>query len=268
MANTKSNGRKPRRAELQIVKRGAEPDGSGVQRERESSWPTPRTKGMCGGTGNFEQMKRLEAEGVITEAERKGMTAGNGGKLNPDWVELLMGWEKGWTKLDEKAKLWFESLRRMRRPSGKKALQRTVGGPEQLSSAPPLLADMREQPQGPETEKLPLAGAEAQEAVLRVVRPDGEAPCSPPGPEPDEQRSNKPTDTMHILPSVPTRHDGEAGGQLDPFAKNPWADGWEDGTPRVTNNCPYRVDRLRLTGNGVVSLQSVPAWEKIKRMAE
>ena len=38
--------------------------------------------------------------GVITETERKGMQAGNGGKLNPTWVEWLMGFPLGWTDLD------------------------------------------------------------------------------------------------------------------------------------------------------------------------
>lgn len=33
-------------------------------------WPTPRTKGLCGGTGAFEQMKALEKSGAITGAER------------------------------------------------------------------------------------------------------------------------------------------------------------------------------------------------------
>ena len=72
-------------------------------------WPTPRTKGMCGGTGNFQQMKNLEERGTITEAERKQMKAGNGGNLNPRWVEWLMGWPIGWTALDAAATEWFRN---------------------------------------------------------------------------------------------------------------------------------------------------------------
>ncbi|MDE1455670.1 hypothetical protein PVN32_26620, partial [Bacillus paralicheniformis] len=45
-------------------------------------WPTPRTKGMCGGSGSFQTMMDLQKKGVITEQERKQMTAGNGGQLN------------------------------------------------------------------------------------------------------------------------------------------------------------------------------------------
>ncbi|AGN35080.1 hypothetical protein J36TS2_14730 [Bacillus paralicheniformis] len=64
-------------------------------------WPTPRTKGMCGGTGSFQTMIDLQEKGVITEEERKQMTAGNGGQLNPTWVEWLMGFPIGWTELKD-----------------------------------------------------------------------------------------------------------------------------------------------------------------------
>lgn len=77
-------------------------------------WPTPRTAGMCGGTGNFEQMKKLEESGTITEQEHRQMTAGNGGQLNPRWVEWLMGWPIGWTALDSAATEWFRSRQRRR----------------------------------------------------------------------------------------------------------------------------------------------------------
>ena len=55
-------------------------------------WPTPRTKGMCGGSGAWEQLKQAT---TIEEARKMG--AGNGGQLNPPWVEWLMGWPIGWT---------------------------------------------------------------------------------------------------------------------------------------------------------------------------
>ena len=62
-------------------------------------WPTPTTgAGLCGGSGNYQQLKDLEARGQITEEERRSMAAGNGGQLNPDWVEWLMGFPPGWTE--------------------------------------------------------------------------------------------------------------------------------------------------------------------------
>lgn len=63
-------------------------------------YPTPTTgAGLCGGTGNFQQLKKLEKAGQITEEERRNMSQGNGGQLNPDWVEWLMGFPVGWTSL-------------------------------------------------------------------------------------------------------------------------------------------------------------------------
>lgn len=67
---------------------------------RAQLYPTPTTgAGMCGGTGNYQKLKELEAAGQITEEERRSMAAGNGGQLNPDWVEWLQGFPIGWTEV-------------------------------------------------------------------------------------------------------------------------------------------------------------------------
>ena len=64
-------------------------------------YPTPTTgAGLCGGTGNYQQLKALEVSGQITEEERRSMAAGNGGQLNPEWVEWLMEFPLGWTDLN------------------------------------------------------------------------------------------------------------------------------------------------------------------------
>ena len=61
-------------------------------------YPTPTTgAGLCGGTGNYQQLKALEADGTISAEERRSMAAGNGGQLNPEWVEAMMGFPIGWT---------------------------------------------------------------------------------------------------------------------------------------------------------------------------
>ena len=63
-------------------------------------FPTPTTgAGMCGGTGNFKQLKMIMESGIICEEERRSMSAGNGGNLNPNWVEWLMGYPIGWTEV-------------------------------------------------------------------------------------------------------------------------------------------------------------------------
>lgn len=69
----------------------------------ETIYPTPRTKGLCGGTWSFEALKKLEGNGATTTEERLSMASGNGGSLNPEWVEWLMGWIIGWTDLGASA---------------------------------------------------------------------------------------------------------------------------------------------------------------------
>jgi len=58
------------------------------------TWPTPRTAGMCGGSGSWDLLNKN-----TTIEEARLMGAGNGGQLNPTWVEWLMGWPLGWTDL-------------------------------------------------------------------------------------------------------------------------------------------------------------------------
>jgi hypothetical protein len=79
----------------------------GATKSKDYTWPTPRTKGMCGGSGSWELLKKNT---TIEEARQMG--AGNGGKLNPMWVEWLMGWPLGWTDLKplemDKFQKWLE----------------------------------------------------------------------------------------------------------------------------------------------------------------
>ena len=55
--------------------------------------------GLCGGSGNFQKLKDLTEKGVLTEEERKNLSRGNGGQLNPEWTERLMGFPIGWTEI-------------------------------------------------------------------------------------------------------------------------------------------------------------------------
>jgi hypothetical protein len=65
----------------------------------ENAWPTPTRGKLSGGTGGMQQIEAKYLAGEITSEERKAMRAGNGGTLNPNWVEWLMGWPIGWTDL-------------------------------------------------------------------------------------------------------------------------------------------------------------------------
>lgn len=65
------------------------------------TFPSPVASGkLNGGTRDFGMLRDLMDAGEITDAERRSMSAGNGGQLNPSWVCWLMGWPIGWTSLD------------------------------------------------------------------------------------------------------------------------------------------------------------------------
>jgi len=57
-------------------------------------WPTPKEGDWRSGLQRrqFDTMLNVEA------CRREGVS-GSGGQLNPDWVELLMGYPRGWTAL-------------------------------------------------------------------------------------------------------------------------------------------------------------------------
>jgi hypothetical protein len=97
-----SDGERGGRGDLIAIVRGKPNSHSGL-------WPTPRTAGMCGGTGNWNQLKD-KCENI---EEARKMGAGIGGQLNPTWVEWLMGWPLGWTDLKplgtDKFRQWLES---------------------------------------------------------------------------------------------------------------------------------------------------------------
>jgi hypothetical protein len=63
-------------------------------------WPTP-TANSWGSTGHRQLLDKKVANGTITLQQKKQMTSGNGGKLNPTWVEWLMGFPTGWTDLED-----------------------------------------------------------------------------------------------------------------------------------------------------------------------
>jgi len=67
---------------------------------RLSEYPTMSANGM-GNTGSQQILQRKVEYGEMTEEEKKRMTAGNGGSLNPTWVEWLMGFPTGWTDLKD-----------------------------------------------------------------------------------------------------------------------------------------------------------------------
>jgi hypothetical protein len=69
--------------------------------EAVAMWPTPTYGKLAGGTGGMQQIEAKYLAGEITSEERRAMRSGNGGKLNPMWVEWLMGFPIGWTDLED-----------------------------------------------------------------------------------------------------------------------------------------------------------------------
>lgn len=57
-------------------------------------YPTPCVHGVSGGSGNVKKIKALKH---LSLEEKLSMQSGNGGKINPTWVEWLMSWAPGWT---------------------------------------------------------------------------------------------------------------------------------------------------------------------------
>jgi hypothetical protein len=62
-------------------------------------WPTMTANGM-GSNGHRKLLQKHVSSGQITPDEKRQMSAGNGGRLNPMWVEWLMGFPLGWTDLE------------------------------------------------------------------------------------------------------------------------------------------------------------------------
>jgi hypothetical protein len=110
--------------------------------KRERHWPTPRTRGLIGGSGSKEMMGDMVKRGELDLEEAEAMAGvkmwptptsrdwkgpgANGrhrdgklqldtldravqgaelptGQLNPTWVEWLMGYPGGWTDLEDSA---------------------------------------------------------------------------------------------------------------------------------------------------------------------
>jgi DNA (cytosine-5)-methyltransferase 1 len=65
-----------------------------------SKYPTPVAIG-AGGSGHWNKVENLYNNNEITHEEKMAMQAGTGGRLNPTWVEWLMGFPLGWTDLED-----------------------------------------------------------------------------------------------------------------------------------------------------------------------
>ena len=69
-------------------------------------WPTPTTQEVEHPQAELTATGRRKSKNGKTShslclADAVQMTSANGGKLNPTWVEWLMGFPTGWTDLED-----------------------------------------------------------------------------------------------------------------------------------------------------------------------
>lgn len=189
-----------------------------------------------------------------------------GGQLNPDWVELLMGWPKGWTSLEPLPKEEFyafiegfagQDVRRLwKEIQSQQNSEQEVSGCSLFSSANALQPDMREHATRDNKVGIPLAGEATQEADLRSVRGNKEAARSSLRPGLQEQRSGEPSNAVPMVPRLLARYSKEARENGS----------WEDGVPRTARNIKNRTNRLKAIGNGQVPATVVLAWQTLSNL--
>lgn len=223
------------------------------------TFPTPKTNGFCSGSGAAQMVNDLAESGKIDEQTRKSMRAGNGGQLNPDWVELLMGWPKSWTSLNPisviEYKKWLmgfkyekesgkenllSELREVNRE--KKVQQWKAGRYDGFQEEEILQSKLCKYSERYNEIGLALAGKEISEESLRMLWDITKASSSSCGWELQEPKSRELTDIMYSLSSLYPSYGAEA-----------WKRGtWEAAVPRVGSGIKNRVDRLKAIGNGQV----------------
>ena len=130
---------------------------------RDVTFPTPGTTGLSNGSGNCERANELYEQGVITEEERRSFRAGNGGQLNPDWVEVyLMAWPPGWTRLEPINKeLYYEWERLFR--AAVISCERKETSTENLQESDAEMRDMRDRNRSNDSSQRPQSIKQQQE---------------------------------------------------------------------------------------------------------
>lgn len=212
-------------------------------------WPTPTA----------HNAKETNAP---SESERNTPTlaAQAGGALNPTWVELLMGWPKGWTDVQtlDRGEIheWEkgfsgQNVRDVRdRIQSQANAEREVAGREAVSGSEALQLGMREYQEDTEAAELFVAGEEVSQKRMRGVRVHEKACGASLRPKSDEQRSVQSSDALQSLSRL-----------LAYYGQEAWQSGrWEDAVPRVAKDVAHRVDRLKAIGNGQVPLCAATAF--------
>ena len=212
-------------------------------------WPTP--------TAHNAKETNAPSETLRNEAT---LASRVGGHLNPDWVELLMGWPKGWSSLQPIDRSEFNdwhqgfSGQNMRVRSDIQPpnnAERQTSGCKAISGAEVLQPEVRKHKESSEAKKLPVASQEISEGCVRGVRLCKETRCSPLRSGSDQQQPDQSPNIVQPLPRLLARYGKEA-----------WKDGrWEDAVSRVAKDVAARVDRLKAIGNGQVPICAARAFQ-------
>ena len=223
--------------------------------------PTPSANDWKGSS------KAGQRRGQITDPAMGVIQAG--GQLNPTWVELLMGWPKNWTCLDNISHVeylqWLmencddeetrgrEVLRVLRCGHVAEEVSRSIGRPIGIQQAAVLLADVCQHANRPDQARILMACAETLESDVRGMRTPAQAAGTSHQPGHQGQPTREHPDALQALSRL-----------LAHYGKAAWQDGsWENAVPRVANKVAHRVDRLRCLGNGQVPAVVRLAWETL-----
>lgn len=244
---------------LTKVIRGRSPGGTPTRR----TWATPDTQNYGDG-----DKKRTEAY----SNHAMSLHHQTGGQLNPDWVELLMGWPLGVTCLNpinvvefSKWLVGFTSGTSERTSEKMRHLQETDDSQEVFRESPRRLDGMEEAEilqsfmcEHKETYNevgLALAGKEASEEEVRSLWREVRATGASRRRELQESESRESSNLVHSLSQVYPRYGIQA-----------WMEGtWEATVPRVAKSIQNRVDRLKAIGNGQVPIVAAAAWNLLRR---
>ena len=193
------------------------------------------------------------------------------GALNPDWVEKLMGWPRGWSSLDsishseilfwvmgfqnENDKRTRKILQMLRRVDISEEIQEAVGGFVSIQEAPFLLAKLCKYANRPDEARVLMACAKTFQNELRSVWCDSASSSTPYRPKERKQPRGKHTDFMQKLSRL-----------LAFYGEAYWEDGsWENAQTRIAKGVKHRVDRLKAIGNGQVPAVAAAAFRYLSK---
>jgi len=237
---------------------------------RKNLWPTPQASDNRD-MGNLSTPAIARRVEIGKQVSLSMCVSPLNGRLNPEWVEVLMGWPNEMTSLNPissvKMCFWLmgfcddektgrtQVLRVLREGNAAKEIRAAIGRPVCISEAAFLLHELCEYANRPYEARIFMACAETLEGEMRSVRIHEGITGAPHRPGQGAQRPEKHTDSMQALSRLLAHHGQEA-----------WENGsWEDGIPRVADGMANRSDRIIALGNGQIPRVVATAWRLLSQ---